>query len=560
MTCPDFSLPFVLQTDASDIGLGAVLFQRHGGSERVISYASRKLTDREQKYSTTEKECLAIIWAIQKHEHYLEGYEFTVVTDHMSLKWLLKLENPKGRLARWLMLIQQFKFSVEYRTGSQNIVPDALSRYPVSEENGPELEFNNLVEEPESATHQRCKWYFKKFDEVQRYPEKFPDFTIANGKLFHHSSASNFEDESWKLCLPEPQRTRALHENHASPTAGHLGRRKTINRVCQSYYWPGMCRDIRRFVDRCTTCLEYKVPQQKPAGYMHTIHPSKPWEVVCIDFVGPLPRSVKGFRYFFIAQDKLTKWCEIKGMNTPTTTGAKNMLRSQVFSKFGWPKVVISNNGSQFTSKNFKDFLSENFVYHQYTPKYSPQCNPVERTNRVINTMIASFTKNKSHRKWDEFLPELQFAYNTSMHETTGFTPAQLNFGRELLSPGTLLSETRVDTEANESPEEKSSKIEEMIEMAKLNIKKAAENQRKYYNLRRRNWFPAIGEEVYIKTHHLSSAPDAFAAKLAPKYEGPYVVADFPSPTVVIVVDPKNSKAKSIIVHLKDVKPLPNHE
>lgn len=272
------------------------------------------------------------------------------------------------------------------------------------------------MEEQEEPSKQ-CKWYKKKYALVSQFPEKFPDFTISEGRLFHHSSTSNYEDESWKLCIPEPERERVLLESHETPTSGHLGRRKTIYRVCQNYYWPGMCRDIRRFVDRCIPCLEYKVPQQKPAGYMHTIHPSKPWEVVCIDFVGPLPKSVKGFRHFFIAQDKLTKWCEIKGMNTPTATGVKTMLKTQIFSKFGWPKVIISDNGSQFTSKKFKEFLKENRVHHQYTPKYSPQCNPVERTNRVIKTMIAAFTKDKSHKKWDEFLPELQFAYNTSMHE-----------------------------------------------------------------------------------------------------------------------------------------------
>lgn len=207
--------------------------------------------------------------------------------------------------------------------------------------------------------------------------------------------------------------------------------------------------------------------------------------------------------------------------------------------------------------KEFKTFLKENLIHHQYTPKYSPQCNPVERTNRVIKTMIAAFTKNKSHKKWDEYLPELQFAYNTSMHETTGFTPAQLNFGRELFTPGTLLSETGVDTDTINTPREKSEKVDEMIEIAKLNILKAAETQRKYYNLRRREWYPEIGQQVYIKTHYLSSGADSFAAKLAPKYTGPYLVSDFSSPTVISVKSTGSSKEKAIIVHVKDIKPLP---
>lgn len=173
--------------------------------------------------------------------------------------------------------------------------------------------------------------------------------------------------------------------------------RKTVAKIGKNYYWPGMCRDISKFVSRCKVCLEYKTPQRKPAGYMHTLHPENPWEVVCIDFIGPLPRSMKKCKYLLEDQYKLTKWVELKCLSAPTTSSVKK----QVFSKFGWPRVVISDNGSQFTSTNFKTYLRENGIRHRYTPKYSPQCNAVERTNRVIKTMIASFTRNKSHRKWN---------------------------------------------------------------------------------------------------------------------------------------------------------------
>lgn len=288
LSCPNFEIPFVLQTDASDIGVGAVLFQRESEIEKVISYSSRKLTPREQKYSTTEKECLAIVWAIQKNQHYLEGYEFTVVTDHLSLKWLLKLENPKGRLARWIMALQQYKFSVEYRKGSMNVVPDTLSREPI--ETTLEGHIVNSIQahsDPEITNHEKYSWYSKKLEEVKKCPEKNPDFTIVNGSLLKHVPDKNLTDDNWLVCVPNEMRERVLKENHSSTTSGHFGIRRTSLRICSKYFWPGMCRDIRRFVARCKVCLEFKVPQKKPAGYMYTVHPSKPWEVVCIDFVGP---------------------------------------------------------------------------------------------------------------------------------------------------------------------------------------------------------------------------------------------------------------------------------
>jgi hypothetical protein len=127
---PDFSKPFVIQTDASNTGLGAVLTQDLDGDERVIAYASRSLTKAERNYSVTERECLAVLFALEKFRPYVEGTHFTIVTDHYSLLWLNRMKDPAGKLARWSVKLNQFSFDLVHRKGKLNVVPDALSRLP----------------------------------------------------------------------------------------------------------------------------------------------------------------------------------------------------------------------------------------------------------------------------------------------------------------------------------------------------------------------------------------------------------------------------------------------
>jgi len=253
LACPDFTRRFFLQTDASTTGLGAVLTQNFEEGERVIAYASRTLNAAERNYSATELECLAIVWGIRRMKSYLEGYAFTVVTDHQALRWLQKIESPTGRLGRWVFELQQYDFDVKYRRGVLNRVADALSRHPATC----------------AAKRQGCAWYRRKYEGLQQDPTAHIDYRIEDGKLYrllYHSP--NFKEtaaeEQWKLCIPKEARNDILRRYHDAPTAGHMGIAKTIAQTdCRILLLAG---DVSRYRELCANLQKLSNAQGRTAA------------------------------------------------------------------------------------------------------------------------------------------------------------------------------------------------------------------------------------------------------------------------------------------------------
>jgi len=192
-------------------------------------------------------------------------YAFAVVTDHQSLRWLQKLEEPSGRLGRWPFELQQYDFEVRYRKGSLNRVADALSRQP---------ETCSAISDP------KCGWHRRILMGVKNRPA---DFRLQDGKLYRHVLHDlDFQEidptEQWKQCVPREKRLEILQRHHDDPTAGHLGGTKTIARMARLFYWPGMFQDITQYARQCPSCLAHKVPPTKPAGNLHTTPVTAPWK------------------------------------------------------------------------------------------------------------------------------------------------------------------------------------------------------------------------------------------------------------------------------------------
>ncbi|XP_057333821.1 uncharacterized protein LOC130672995 [Microplitis mediator] len=211
----------------------------------------------------------------------------------------------------------------------------------------------------------------------------------------------------------------------------------------------------------------------------------------------------------------------------------------------------MSDDGSQFVSKELTSLLKKYGIEHFRTLLYSSQCNPGERANKVIGTMITQYIK-KNHRFWDKFTPELIFVINTAKHESTQFTLAYLNYGHELLPPNTLRKRLESGhTVNNYDYQENLKNLHEAMDLVRLNLARALSNQSRYSNEKRSDWVPRVEDLVETCEHHLSSTIDKFSGKLANKYTGGYTVIRSIGKNVFKI----GHGAEAHIVQVKDLKP-----
>ena len=239
LACPDFSQPFQVYTDASAYGTGGVLTQGEGDEEKPVAFTSCTLTDAERNFSATEREALAVLHAVEHWRCYLDtGEEFKLYSDHSSLRWFLNLENPSGRLDRWGVRLAPYNLNFFHRKGSDQIVPDALSRAP--------LIASIRVQDTQDT------WYKAQYEGVRKNPQAYPNLCIKDDKLYRYSKADGEIDPEfiWKQIIAKEDQSKLLSEYHDHPTAGHMGEYKTYHRLWQHYYWPGLYQSVVKHVAR----------------------------------------------------------------------------------------------------------------------------------------------------------------------------------------------------------------------------------------------------------------------------------------------------------------------
>ncbi|UYV81232.1 hypothetical protein LAZ67_20000415 [Cordylochernes scorpioides] len=427
LTHYDPNKPIGLHTDASDQGLGAVLIHvEDNGRERPISYASRTLQKAETNYSTTEKECLAIIWAIGKFRPYLYGRKFIVYTDHHSLCWMAKAKKLSGRLARWSLELQAYDFTINYKSGKTHLDADGLSRCPIPD-NIKILQINYNTEDYDA--------YIKKINNmIDQHPNSYGEnFTKHNGKIYKNNPTPT--GNPWLLVIPKTKQLELLEQMHDHPTSGHMGIKRTYSRIKDKYFWPSMFKTVEKYVSSCPECQFRKTPSQQPSGQLQPIPPaSRPFERIGIDLLGRFPKSINGNRWIVVCTDYYSRHVETAALPRGTATEIADFFLKKIVLRHGAPKILISDRGSSFLSKLLTQVLKICNTIHKKTTSYHPQTNgQTERMNRTLTDMISMYIDEK-HQNWDEILPFVTFAYNSSVQETTGYSPYFLIHGREPLT------------------------------------------------------------------------------------------------------------------------------
>ncbi|GFX88640.1 retrovirus-related Pol polyprotein from transposon 17.6 [Trichonephila clavipes] len=466
---PNFSEQFNLFTDASGVGIGAVLQQ----NQKPIAFASRTLNKAERNYTVTERECLAVIWALNKFKTYF-GLPVKVITDHAALTKLTNGKNLSSRMIRWALKLSEFNIEWEHRPGVQNVVADLLSRNPVDSVEGSQILCAALRALAINSREQFIKEQREdpELGHIYRYLENpddgsvnatvceswSQDFKLINGLLFNAKYFSNLGE--LRVYIPGSLRKDIIKEFHDLPLAGHLGKRKTYLKLRDTCYFPFMRKYIFEYVSTCDRCQKFNYKNALPAGRLMPIVSKYPNEIVTLDLLGPYPASrPERYKFILVISDHFTKWCELIPLR-------KAAFFDNYIARYGAPISLISDNGPQFISDVFEHLSHRLDIKHMKTVTYRPQANLTERVNRNLVQMIASFVE-ENHENWDQFLHEFAFALRTAVNETTNKTPAELFLGRKIITPFSKLINVTEDAKYV------GRNIERLFDEARRNMQKA---------------------------------------------------------------------------------------
>ena len=406
LVLPDFNKVFEVECDVSQVGIGAVLSQEG----RPIAFFSEKLNEAKRKYSTYDKELYAIYRALFHWSQYLLYKSFVLFSDHEALKFINHQHKLNRRHATWVEFLQAYNFTIKHKAGVHNVVADALSRRHalVTSMQVQVVGFDVLKELYEENAD---------FGEIWKVctDKPFKDFVRMDGFLFKGNT----------LCIPSCSlRLSILDELHGGTLGGHFGEAKTLALVKPNFFWPKLEKDIARFVKKCVVCMMAKTHGNNAGLYTPLPIPNMPWEEVSLDFVLGLPRTQRNKDSILVVVDRFSKMAHFVPCNKSNDAShVADLYFKEIVRLHGIPKTMVSDQDSKFLSHFWRTLWRKLGTALLFSTSYHPQTDgQTEVTNRSLGNFLRSYV-GKNVKQWDLVLPQIEFAYNRSMHRTVGKKP-----------------------------------------------------------------------------------------------------------------------------------------
>ncbi|MCW4250032.1 MAG: RNase H-like domain-containing protein [Candidatus Thiodiazotropha endolucinida] len=586
----DFTKPFILHTDASCEGLGAVLYQEHDGIEKVIAYASRGLRNSEKLYPAHKLEFLCLKWAVtDKFHDYLYGNTFTVCTDNNPLTYVLTSAKLDATGHRWLASLGSYDFQLKYKSGKSNGDADGLSRrpqqtvqlfpeavnaicqsYTVQRNTCPYVETLLVSQDddildtlstqspgssPASSEFKDINWSREQLADpsiariisllktgfspeysdlktetptVLKYLREWKKFSLVDGILYRNTVLDG--QNARQLVLPAHLRDTVLR--HLHDDLGHQGRDRTMSLVRQRFYWPGLESCVEQKIKNCVRCIQRKtVP--KPSAELVNIVTTQPMELVCIDFLS-LERSKGGHENILVITDHFTRYAQAFPTRNQLAKTVAKVLFEQFIVHYGFPARLHSDQGRNFESSVISELCSLAGVQKSRTTPYHPMGNGmVERFNQTLLNMLGTLQDNQK-QDWKSFVAPLVHSYNATKHDSTGYSPFFLMFGRHPRLAVDAYLGLQSPVQPDSSREHYVSKLKKRLnfayKVAAREAEKSANRSKTNYDLKVREATLDVGDHVLIRNVGLRGKH-----KLADKWDKhPYVVTGIPDKNVPV--------------------------
>lgn len=597
----DFSLPFILEVDASHGGLGAVLSQEQEGQIRPVAYASRGLRPNErnmENYSSMKLEFLALKWAMaEKFREYLLGHKCTVYTDNNPLSHLSSAKLGATE-QRWIAQLAAFDFEIKYRSGKSNANADALSRlHPTrAQDLGAMLPGTSLPEplkqvlrEQRSEATQAVMTTFPErtpleMGVIQRndpviqealcfwrqgrrpnYEEREklskPVLTLLrqwkrlvdrDGVLFRQVTLPRTNEDTFQLVLPEALKEEVLKEVHQNH--GHQGIERTLELLRLRCYWPGMSKSVLVWCQKCERC---QVAKEGPAtgSFLGHLLASRPNEILAMDYT-VLEPSCGGWENVLVLTDVFSKYTLAVPTRDQHASTVAQVLVTEWFSKFGVPARIHSDQGRNFESTIICQLCDLYGIKKTRTTPYHPAGNgQCERFNRTLHNLLRTLPVSRK-RDWSSCLPQLLYCYNTTPHQATGESPFFLMFGQEPRLPVDFLLgkvEGPVGGSVHQWIQEHQSRLKVAFEGANERLREAAERRKRSHDHQVKEVRLKEGQFVLVRQlgfkgrHKIQDVWGSVVYKVvrAPRGEGP-----------VYTVAPVDDDQKCKTMHRSMLKPV----